>query len=247
MTFNYRQRNILERGIADYASERYMQRNQQLNDAGIFTKFLVVDLKKEEFEIPCFCRDSICKVIHKNLNYPLLYNYEKAVVPLFLNDGFLTKRTGDAIINCLFTNSSLNLNILKDSRDNKYYGTKGLILSSDYTPLLLTTITCKTKDNDKKDIFYLRTNVRVNPIVLDSDNVVEKSIVKKLLNFYSSTDIDLFRGEGVDLREKKTARIIIDNFDEFFVSPVTPKAGNCNNDILNDILVNNIKDFNFLH
>lgn len=244
MTFNYRQRNILERGITDYASERYMQRNQQLNDAGIFTKFLVVDLKKEEFEIPCFCRDSICKVIHKNLNYPLLYNYEKAVVPLFLNDGFLTKRTGDAIINCLFTNSSLNLNILKDSRDNKYYGTKGLILSSDYTPLLLTTITCKTKDNDKKDIFYLRTNVRVNPIVLDSDNVVEKSIVKKLLNFYSSTDIDIFRGEAVDLRDKKTARIIIDNFDEFFVSPVTPKAGDCNNDILNDILVNNIKDFN---
>lgn len=244
MTFNYRQRNILERGIADYASERYMQRNQQLNDAGIFTKFLVVDLKKEEFEIPCFCRDSICKVIHKNLNYPLLYNYEKAVVPLFLNDGFLTKRTGDAIINCLFTNSSLNLNVLKDSRDNKYYGTKGLILSSDYTPLLLTTITCKTKDNDKKDIFYLRTNVRVNPIVLDSDNVVEKSIVKKLLNFYSSTDIDIFRGDAVDLRDKKTARIIIDNFDEFFVSPVIPKAGDCNNDILNDILVNNIKDFN---
>lgn len=244
MTFNYRQRNILERGIADYASERYMQRNQQLNDAGIFTKFLVVDLKKEEFEIPCFCRDSICKVIHKNLNYPLLYNYEKAVVPLFLNDGFLTKRTGDAIINCLFNNGSLNLNVLKDSRDNKYYGTKGLILSSDYTPLLLTTITCKTKDNDKKDIFYLRTNVRVNPIVLDSDNVVEKSIVKKLLNFYSSTDIDIFRGDAVDLRDKKTARIIIDNFDEFFVSPVTPKAGDCNNDILNDILVNNIKDFN---
>lgn len=244
MTFNYRQRNILERGIADYASERYMQRNQQLNDAGIFTKFLVVDLKKEEFEIPCFCRDSICKVIHKNLNYPLLYNYEKAVVPLFLNDGFLTKRTGDAIINCLFTNSSLNLNVLKDSRDNKYYGTKGLILSSDYTPLLLTTITCKTKDNDKKDIFYLRTNVRVNPIVLDSDNVVEKSIVKKLLNFYSSTDIDIFRGDAIDLRKKKTARIIIDNFDEFFVSPVTPKAEDCNNDSLNDILVNNIRDFN---
>ena len=244
MEFNYRQRNILISGIADYVSERFMQRDQQLDDVGNFTKFLVVDLKKEEFEIPCFCRDSIGKVIHKNLNYPLLYNYEKAVIPLFLNNVSLIKRTGDAIINCLFTNGSLNLIILKDSRDNKYYGTKGLILSSDYTPLLLTTITCKTKDNDKKDIFYLRTNVRVNPIVLDSDNVVEKSIVKKLLNFYSSTDIDIFRGDAVDLRDKKTARIIIDNFDEFFVSPVTPKAGDCNNDILNDILVNNIKDFN---
>ena len=244
MTFNYRQRDILRRGIADYVGERFMQRDQQLDDVGNFTKFLVVDLKKEEFEIPCFCRDFIGKAIHKNLNYPLLYNYEKAVIPLFLNNVSLTKRTGDAIINCLFTNGSLNLNVLKDSRDNKYYGTKGLILSSDYTPLLLTTITCKTKDNDKKDIFYLRTNVRVNPIVLDSDNVVEKSIVKKLLNFYSSTDIDIFRGDAVDLRDKKTARIIIDNFDEFFVSPVTPKAGDCNNDILNDILVNNIRDFN---
>ena len=244
MTFNYRQRNILIGGIADYVSERCMWNNRQLDDVGNFTKFLVVDLKKEEFEIPCFCRDFIGKAIHKNLNYPLLYNYEKAVIPLFLNNVSLTKRTGDAIINCLFTNDSLNLNVLKDSRDNKYYGTKGLIFSSDYTPLLLTTITCKTKDNDKKDIFYLRTNVRVNPIVLDSDNVVEKSIVKKLLNFYSSTDIDTFRGDAVDLRDKKTARIIIDNFDEFFVSPVTPKAGDCNNDILNDILVNNIKDFN---
>lgn len=244
MEFNYRQRNILISGIADYVSERSMQSNQQLDDVGNFTKFLVVDLKKEEFEIPCFCRDFIGKAIHKNLNYPLLYNYEKAVIPLFLNNASLTKRTGDAIINCLFTNDSLNLNVLKDSRDNKYYGTKGLIFSSDYTPLLLTTITCKTKDNDKKDIFYLRTNVRVNPIVLDSDNVVEKSIAKKLLNFYSSTDIDIFRGNAVDLRDKKTARIIIDNFDEFFVSSVTPKAGDCNNDILNDILVNNIKDFN---
>lgn len=244
MTFNYRQRNILIRGIADYVSERHMQTNQQLDDVGNFTKFLVVDLKKEEFEIPCFYRDFIGKAIHKNLNYPLLYNYEKAVIPLFLNNASLTKRTGDVIINCLFTNDSLNLNVLKDSRDNKYYGTKGLIFSSDYTPLLLTTITCKTKDNDKKDIFYLRTNVRVNPIVLDSDNVVEKSIVQKLLNFYSSTDIDIVRGDAVDLRDKKTARIIIDNFDEFFVSSVTPKAGDCNNDILNDILVNNIKDFN---
>ena len=112
MTFNYRQRDILRRGIADYVGERFMQRNQQLDDVGNFTKFLVVDLKKEEFEIPCFCRDFIGKAIHKNLNYPLLYNYEKAVIPLFLNNVSLTKRTGDAIINCLFTNRHYFLDYL---------------------------------------------------------------------------------------------------------------------------------------
>lgn len=245
MEFNYRQYNTLVSGIAyDISSDRIAPSNLQLDNTGIFTKFLVVDLKKEEFEIPCFCRDSICRAIHKNLNYPLLYNYEKVVIPLYSNNILLTKRTGDAIINCLFNNTTLNLSLLKDSKDNKYYGTRGLILSGNYTPLFLTTITCKSiKDNDKKSVCFLRTNVRINPTVLDSNNVLEKSIVKKLLNFYSTTEIDLYRTNGVDLRNKKTARIIIDNFDEFFVSPVTPKVGECNNDILNDILVNNIKDF----
>ena len=46
--------------------------------------------------------------------------------------------------------------------------------------------------------------------------------------------------------ESEKVKVIIDNFDRFFIKPVKPTPSTCSNDILNKCLVDNIEDIMML-
>lgn len=121
------------------------------------------------------------------------------------------------------------LNQTKDKDGNIYYGCRGLILDSDFNPLVLTTINYKGEGKELVKTF----TVRISPKVFLRDSIMEKGIQKYLLEFCSSNQ---FIGY---LREWVQPNIIISNdIDKFIQCPPIPNSINTNNDI-QEFLINN--------
>lgn len=121
------------------------------------------------------------------------------------------------------------LNQTKDKDCNIYYGCRGLILDSDFNPLVLTTINYKGEGKELVKTF----TVRISPKVFLRDSIMEKGIQKYLLEFCSSNQ---FIGY---LREWVQPNIIISNdIDKFIRQPVVPNSIDTNNNI-QEFLINN--------
>lgn len=121
------------------------------------------------------------------------------------------------------------LNQTKDKDGNIYYGCRGLILDSDFNPLVLTTINHKGEGEELVKTF----TVRISPKVFLRDSIMEKGIQKYLLEFCSSNQ---FIGY---LRDWVQPNIIISNdIDKFIQCPPIPNSINTNNDI-QEFLINN--------
>ena len=121
------------------------------------------------------------------------------------------------------------LNQTKDKDGNIYYGCRGLILDSDFNPLVLTTINYKGEGEELVKTF----TVRINPKVFLRDSIMEKGIQKYLLEFCSSNQFISYLGEQVQ------PTIIINNdIDKFIQYPTIPNSINTNNDI-QEFLINN--------
>lgn len=121
------------------------------------------------------------------------------------------------------------LNQTKDKDGNIYYGCRGLILDSDFNPLVLTTINYKGEGKELVKTF----TVRISPKVFLRDSIMEKGIQKYLLEFCSSNQFISY------LRELVQPNIIISNdIDKFIQCPPIPNSINTNNDI-QEFLINN--------
>lgn len=121
------------------------------------------------------------------------------------------------------------LNQTKDKDGNIYYGCRGLILDSNFNPLVLTTITYKGEGKELVKTF----TVRINPKVFFRDSIMEKGIRKYLMEFCSSNQFISH------LREQVPPNIIISNdIDKFIHHSVIPNNINTNNNI-QEFLINN--------
>lgn len=121
------------------------------------------------------------------------------------------------------------LNQTKNKDGNIYYGCRGLILDSDFNPLVLTTVNHKGEGEELVKTF----TVRISPKVFLRDSIMEKGIQKYLLEFCSSNQ---FIGY---LRDWVQPNIIISNdIDKFIQCPPIPNSINTNNDI-QEFLINN--------
>ena len=121
------------------------------------------------------------------------------------------------------------LNQTKDKDGNIYYGCRGLILDSDFNPLVLTTINHKGEGEELVKTF----TVRISPKVFLRDSIMEKGIQKYLLEFCSSNQFISY------LREWVQPNIIISNdIDKFIQHSPIPNSINTNNDI-QEFLINN--------
>lgn len=121
------------------------------------------------------------------------------------------------------------LNQTKNKDGNTYYGCRGLILDSNFNPLVLTTINYKGEGEELVKTF----TVRISPKVFLRDSTMEKGIQKYLLEFCSSNQFIDY------LREWVQPNIIISNdIDKFIQCPPIPNSINTNNDI-QEFLINN--------
>lgn len=222
-----------------------------LDNNEVFKKNLIIEVDKDEIEIPVIVRRHCELEILSSLNISDS-NIKNIIVPLYDNALYTAKRTFDTIIKYIFTRVKYNARLQRiiTGTDKVYYGGNGIILDESYTPLLLCTLLAKVVyDKDKKDnsISYHRPICYVNPkVFLEPNDLINKGIIKKIIPYYTNNNIyypidSLFRN---NLYTNKV-KVVIDNFDRFFTEPVKPTS-TCSNDTLNECLIDNIDDIMML-
>ena len=230
-----------------------LRRELSLDSNNVFRRSLVVEVNDDEVEIPVIAREHFEKLVSDNLIYSTINRIQRIVLPLYNNALDQERRTFDSIIKQLFTNVGYHERLQKitTSKGEVCYGGKGIIFDESYTPLLLCTLTAKsvhTEDNRNTMVYY-RPVCHISPkVFLESDKLINKGIIKKLIPCYTNRDVDFPRDSyGFSSNpEDKRVKVIVDNFDKFFIKPVKPTLSTCPNDALNECLIDNIEDIMML-
>ena len=220
-----------------------------LDSNNVFRRSLVIEVNDNEVEIPVIAREHFEKLVSDNLAYPAIMGIKKIILPLYNNALDQEIRTFDNIIRQLFTNVEYDKRLQKitTNKGEVYYGGKGIIFDEGYTPLLLCTLTARsvhTEDNGNTMVYY-RPVCHVSPkVFLESDKLINKGIIKKLIPYYTSRDVIFPRNNYrfSSNPEDRRAKVIVDNFDKFFIEPVKPTPSVCPN----ECLIDNIDDIMML-
>lgn len=222
-----------------------------LENNNIFNRFLVTEISNYEVEIPVIAREHIERIVSGYIGY--LHDKKTIVLPLYENSEPQEKRTFDTFIGQFFNSVDYNNRLQKitSNKGETYYGGKGLIFDDKFNPLLLCTL--KARRIFSKDMYkmlYYKPVIYVNPIVFtESNRLINKGIIKKLIPYYTTNEIHLprimdgmFYVDYENLQDSKKALVIVNSPDRFFVKPTVPKPQSCTNESLNECLVNNIDD-----
>ena len=238
---------------SDSFYEKELRRELSLDSNNVFRRSLVVEVNDDEVEIPVIAREHFEELVSNNLDYPTIMGIKKIILPLYNNTPDQERRTFDSIIGQLFTNVGYGKRLQKiiTNKGEVYYGGKGIIFDESYAPLLLCTLTARkvhTEDNGDTMVYY-RPVCHVSPkVFLESDKLINKGIIKKLIPCYTSRDVNFPRNNcsfSSNL-ESKRVKVIVDNFDKFFIEPIKPTPSTCSNDALNECLIDNIDDIMML-
>ena len=230
-----------------------LERNLSLDSNNVFRRSLVIEVNNDEVEIPVIARAHFEKLVSDNMATPAIMGIKRIILPLYDNAPSQQRRTFDSIIAQLFTNVGYGKRLQKitTSKSEVYYGGKGIIFDESYTPLLLCTLTARsvhTEDNGNTMVYY-RPVCHVSPkVFLESDKLINKGIIKKLIPYYTSRDINFPRNNYSfsSNPESRKVKVIVDNFDKFFIEPVKPTPSATTNDTLNECLIDNIEDIMML-
>lgn len=252
MNISYRTEYILRDIFNYHAEDTYVSSRLSLDNNDIFNHDIIVNIKDDKFEVPIIALSHIENIIRGNLNDKLAMKCDKIIIPLYKNSNSKNCKTFNTIIGNIFS-ATFNdrLRQITTGKGYVYYGGRGIILDRDYTPLLLITLKGKIITNDDNTIGfkYIRPICHINPIIFnDKTNVINKGIINTIITYYSNNSIQFI--DGINTRTShindKKVRVIIDNFDNFFITPNRPTPSTCSDEILNDCLVNNIKELQYL-
>lgn len=245
--FVYHLMGIFTRSELDNPSQLGM--NLSLDSNNVFRRSLVIEINNDEVEIPVIAREHFEQLVSDNMAYPTIMGIKRIILPLYDNTPSQERRTFDSIIAQLFTNVGYGerLQNITTSKGEVYYGGKGIIFDESYAPLLLCTLAARkvhTEENGDNMVYY-RPVCHVSPkVFLESDKLINKGIIKKLIPYYTSRDINFPRNDYrfISNPEDRKVKVIVDNFDKFFVEPIKPTPSACSNDALNECLIDNIDD-----
>lgn len=191
----------------------------QIPDINSSSKFILAKYIDGNYIIPA---------IYYNLYTRLLTNptqdfYEKpdivAIIPQPLRNQIY--KTSDSIIKNLFRrngNFNMSFNCIDTGKGYKYYGGRGLILDEDYRPLMICGY-------ESRVINYIvqsppKRVCLISPDVYTRNDMVSGCIVRKVIPFYSTCDIE-------------TKIIISHLINDFIRVPVPPDANNVDEEIYN--------------
>lgn len=227
--------------------------NLSLDSNNVFRRSLVIEVNNDEVEIPVIARKHFEKLVSDNITYSAIMGIKRIILPLYDNAPSQEKRTFDSIITQLFTNVGYDKRLQKiiTSKGEVYYGGKGIIFDESYTPLLLCTLTARSvhTENNGNTMVYYRPVCHVNPkVFLESDKLINKGIIKKLIPYYTSRNVSFPRNSYMfsSNPEDRKVKVIVDNFNKFFVEPIKPTPSAYSNDALNECLIDNIDDIMML-
>ena len=237
----------------EYGNPDKLERHLSLDSNNVFRKSLVIEVNNDEVEIPVIAREHFERLVSDNMAYPAITRIKRIILPLYDNAPSQERRTFDSIIAQLFSNVGYDKRLQKiiTSKGEVYYGGKGIIFDESYTPLLLCTLTARsvhTEDNGNAMVYY-RPVCHISPkVFLESDKLINKGIIKKLIPYYTSRDIHFPRNNYSfsSNPEDRKVKVIVDNFNKFFVEPIKPTPSAITNDALNECLIDNMDDIMML-
>ena len=236
---------------SDCNNPTQLERELSLDSNNVFRRSLVIEVNDDEVEIPVIAREHFENLVLEKINYPLAVGTKRIILPLYDNASSQERRTFDSIIMQMFNNVRFDMRLQKitTSKDEVYYGGKGIIFDESYAPLLLCTLAARkvhTEESGNSMVYY-RPVCHVSPkVFLESDKLINKGIIKKLIPFYTSEEVrfpDCMFGVNP---ESKKVKVVVDNFDKFFIEPIKPTLSTCPNDALNECLIDNIEDIMML-
>ena len=239
--------------IGESGNPEQLEMNLSLDSNNVFRRSLIIEVNNDEVEIPVIARVHFEKLVSYNMSHPTIMGIKRIILPLYDNTPSQERRTFDSIITQLFTNVRYGKRLQKiiTNKGEVYYGGKGIIFDESYTPLLLCTLTARsvhTEDNDNTMVYY-RPVCHISPkVFLEPDKLINKGIIKKLIPYYTSMDVNFPRNNYSfsSNPEDRKVKVIVDNFNKFFVEPVKPTPSATTNDTLNECLIDNIEDIMML-
>ena len=229
----------------------HLERELSLDSNNVFRRNLVIEVNNDEVEIPVIARKHFEKIVSDNLTYPTIMGVKKIILPLYDNAPSQERRTFDSIMSQLFNvEYDKRLQKIITTKGEVYYGGRGIIFDESYTPLLLCTLIAKkVNSNNSNNMVYYRPVCHVSPkVFLEPNKLINKGIIKKLIPCYTSRDANFPRinYKFSSNPEDRKVKVIVDNFDKFFVEPIKPTPSATINDTLNECLIDNIEDIMML-
>ena len=237
----------------EYGNPDKLERHLSLDSNNVFRKSLVIEINNDEVEIPVIARGHFEELVSDNMTYSTIMGIKRIILPLYDNALSQERSTFNSIIAYLFTNVGYGQRLQKiiTNKGEVCYGGKGIIFDESYTPLLLCTLTARsvhTEDNGNTMVYY-RPVCHVSPkVFLESDKLINKGIIKKLIPYYTNRDINPPRSNynfSSNLEDRKV-KVIVDDFNKFFIEPIKPTPSTCSNDALNECLIDNMDDIMML-
>ena len=235
---------------SDCNNPTQLERELSLDSNNVFRRSLIIEVN-DEVEIPVIAREHFEYLVSEKINYPLAAGTKRIILPLYDNAPSQERRTFDSIIMQMFNNVGFDMRLQKitTSKDEVYYGGKGIIFDESYAPLLLCTLSARkvhTEESGNSMVYY-RPVCHISPkVFLESDKLINKGIIKKLIPFYTSEEVS-FPNYIFDVNpESKKVKVVVDNFDKFFIEPIKPTPSAITNDALNECLIDNIDDIMML-
>ena len=235
---------------SDRNNPTQLERELSLDSNNVFRRSLIIEVN-DEIEIPVIAREHFEDLVLEKINYPLAVGTKRIILPLYDNAPSQERRTFDSIIMQMFNNVGFNMRLQKitTSKNEVYYGGKGIIFDESYTPLLLCTLSARkvhTEESGNSMVYY-RPVCHVSPkVFLESDKLINKGIIKKLIPFYTSEEVNFPNCMFGVNPESKKVKVVVDNFDKFFIEPIKPTPSAITNDALNECLIDNMDDIMML-
>lgn len=115
-----------------------------------------------------------------------------------------------------------------------YYVGRGLILNSEFKPLYMLSVELSRNYNIKN------ANCRISPRVFECPkDLINKTIIKKVMPFYMFNKVRV--QNSIESEVYKNVKIIIENFDNIFITPNEPSLEDFEESV-HQCLINNIRD-----
>lgn len=196
-------------------------------EEGAFPAFLEVDISQDKSEVPTtFVEEAIWAKEH---------NYTKIVCNLLhapdtLGVRTVQKKNIKTILQrfSYFYDSYRRLAHIVTSKNLHYYGTSGMILNSNYDPLMLATI--EVDFNAAKTDYDFLSNPRLRlsyKTFENSSEIIEKTIIKQAIPYFSRNSIYITYSD-TQMGPIQPVEIIIGHLESMIVKPVAPTISDVN-------------------
>lgn len=158
--------------------------NEQLflDDDSIMSHYMELEMVNNNIEVPTFLRKRFENFIIRYV--PNIESTSTFIVSLSQNEYSATATVATILKNGFKFKSSSSDIVKFITKDNEvYYVGKGLILNSEFKPLLYCTLSCS-----KEGVNYDYTNPKVylDPTVFINSDTVSKNIIRKMIPCYVS-------------------------------------------------------------